>query len=917
MPDWKAEVRNAMAQVNLEPGREQSIVDEVAEHLSEQYEGLVRSGVTEEEAYQRVLEDLNSKKLAAELRPLFRPELASVALGKDEPAPLLEGLGKDLRLAARLLRLNSGFAIVAILSLALGIGANTAIFQLLDAVVLRTLPVSAPQTLADVRVTHQGRIGSTVGRQQEVSSAIWDQLRQQQQAFSSIAAWSTERLDLGHGGEARYVEGLWASGSFFETLRVKPILGRLLSTNDDRKGCGPAGVVISYSFWQSEFGGSANVLGRTLTLNGHAFPIVGITPRTFSGLEVGRKFDVAVPLCSEPFVHPEDNWTNSPITWWLDVIARLKPGWTFQRASAELGSVSPAIFAATLPGTYDSIARKNYLRFTVRAVPAATGISRLRDNYEDPLLLLLAISAVVLLIACANIANLMLARASARQHEMALRLAIGASRARLIRQLLVESLLLSAAGAVAGAVLAYVLSSALILGISTGSDHVFLSLSPDWRVLAFTAGVAILTCVVFGVAPALHAANTEPGAVVKTAGRSVTAARQGLLLRRGFIVGQMAFSLVLVVAALLFVRTFQNLASLNPGFNQDGILVADFDSSRLKIPIPSRLEYQRQLLDQVRAMPGVLSAADTVIVPLDGDGWNEFVDIPGTNVRREIVNFGEVSSDYFRTLGISMLAGRDFATTDTLNAPLVTVVNEAFANKYLGGGNPVGKTFEVRQHGDKPNKVYSVIGLIADTRYRDLHEAPGPIVFVADSQDATPGLDTTILIRSGEPPASIISSLKTVAEKKYPQVVLNFSVMRTSVRERLRRERLMAALSGFYGLLAAMLSVVGLYGMISYTVVLRRSEIGIRMALGANNRRILAMVIGDALKMLVIGLAVGIVLVIATGRAVQAMLFDLKPTDPLTLAVAVAGMALVALAASLLPAQRAATIQPIQTLRTE
>lgn len=309
MPDCKKEVRTALAHLNLEPGREESIVEELAQHLSEKYGELLDSGVREGDAYRLVLEDLNKHKLVAELRPVFRSEPSSITPGAEEMAGMLTGFGKDVRLGMRQLRLNRGFAAVAILSLALGIGANTAIFELIDAVVLRTLPVPSPQTLADVRLLHEGRVGNTVARQHEISTAIWEQLQKQQQAFSSVAAWSTEGFNLGRGGEARYADGLWVSGSFFDTLRVRPLLGRLFSTGDDHKGCGSEGVVISYSFWQRQFGGRKSVLGDLVSLDGHAFPIIGVAPQSFSGFEVGRKFDVALPLCAEPLLHTEDSWT--------------------------------------------------------------------------------------------------------------------------------------------------------------------------------------------------------------------------------------------------------------------------------------------------------------------------------------------------------------------------------------------------------------------------------------------------------------------------------------------------------------------------------------------------------------------------------------------------------------------------------
>lgn len=917
MPDWKRDATLAVARLQIEPGREESIVEEIAQHLEQRYNELLSSGMGEADASRAVREELSRTQMEEGLRPLIRKSPPTITPGRDEQGSFLEGVGKDVRMAGRLLWLNPGLAVIAILSLALGIGANAAIFELINAVVLRTLPVPDPQSLASVPVVHDGRVGNTVARQKELSSAIWDQLKDRPQAFSSLAAWSTERFDLGNGGEARYADGMWVSGAFFETLGIRPVLGRLLARSDDYKGCGVQGAVISYGFWQSQYGGRPDAIGSSVSLNRHPFQIIGVTPPAFSGLEVGRKFDVALPLCSEPVVQGEGAWSSSPVTWWLAAIGRLRPGWGFRRASAELSSISPGIFAATLPPDYDAIAAKAYLRFRFRAEPAATGSSPLRAEFEQPLYLLLAISGLVLLIACANIANLLLVKASARQHEMALRLALGASRSRLIRQLLVESLLLGGIGTVIGAGLAYVLSLALIRGISTAQDQIFLSLSPDWRVLFFTAAVGILTCVVFGTAPALQAASAEPGTVVKTGGRGLTAGRDRFMLRRGFIISQIAFSFVLVTAALLFVRTFKRLVNLNVGFQQDHVLIAEFDASPLNLPLDRRGEFRRDLLSHVRAIPGVVSATAAKIVPLSGDGWNEFIDIPESKTERALVNFNEASSDYFRTLGVPILAGRDFNDSDTPKSPLVAIVNQSFSKRYLGVGNPIGSVFGIRQDGGKPEKMYRVVGLVGDTKYRDLREEYAPMAFVAENQDPAPDLDATLLIRSTDDTASLISSLKHTAAENSPSIVLNFSVLRTSILESLGRERLMAELSGFYGGLAVLLSIVGLYGVMSYTVARRKKEVGIRMAVGATRSRILLMVVREAMILLGVGLACGMILLTVTGHSVQSFLYGLRPTDPLTLGAAVAGMVFVAGVASLVPAQRAATVQPIETLRED
>jgi putative ABC transport system permease protein len=917
MPDWSKEIRAAIARLNLDPPREADLVDELSQHLTDRYNELRGNGDADTEACRLLKAELNDGKLVAELRPLLSTFPETAAPGLDGRERLFAGLGNDLRQAARLLRMNPGFAALAILSLALGIGANTAIFELIDAVVMRTLPVPSPQQLADIQEIHRGRIGSTVARQKEFSFAIWDQLRQQQKAFSGIAAWSTERFDLGQGGEARYAEGMWVSGSFFQVLQVQPALGRLIAQSDDYRGCGIRGAVISNAFWQREFAGRGNVIGSKLSLDGHPFEIIGVTPPSFFGLEVGRNFDVALPLCTEPAIHREGAWTADSTTWWLAAIGRLNHGWTFQRASAELASIAPGIYSATLPAEYDAAAGQDYLRFSLQAQPAATGASPLRKEYADPLWVLLSISGLVLLIACANLANLMLARASTRQREMALRLALGASRLRLIRQLLAESLLLASCGATIGIALAQVLGKLLTAYIGNVQDPLFLPLYPDLRVLSFTFGVALLTCVLFGVAPALQAANADPGTVIKTAGRGLTAGRQRFLLRRGLIVSQVALSLVLLVAALLFVQTFRNLLVLNAGFRQDNVLVADFDFSPLNLPVANRLAYKRALLEKVKNMPGVISASETSIVPLSGDGWNEYIDIPSASIARKSVYMDAASSGYFQTLQTPMLAGRDFSENDTPASPTVAIVNEQFARSFLAPANPIGMTFGVKQPGGKPDKVYRIVGLVANTKYRDLREDLIPIIFVAEYQIADPGTDSTFLIRSNEAAPALIASLKDATAKDSPAIVLNFSVLRTSILERLTRERLMATLSGFYGMLAAVLAMVGIYGIISYMVVRRRNEIGIRIALGAEKINILGMILGEALALLVIGLVAGTGLAAVAGSAARAMLFGLEPFDPVTLALAGGGLTIIALAASTIPALRAVAVNPLQVLREE
>lgn len=918
MPDWRNQMRAVLAPLNLEPAREQEIIEEISQHLDDKYQEVLSCGATAQEAYETVMKDLNGGKLAAELRNLLKPAGQQITSGDPNRGSVWTGIWKDLHYGARLLRLNPGFALVAILSLALGIGANTAIFQLLDAVRLRTLPVKNPQELALVRIIDppNGRTGAFLGNTPYLTYAIWETLQKEQQAFSRIGAWGTQRLNLSQGGEIRYAQTLFVSGGFFDVLGVRPALGRLISSTDDQPGCGASQAVISHPFWQREFGGNPSMIGRKITLEGRPFEVIGVTSASFFGVDVGRSFDVAVPICSEEIIHAEDPYIKSRSAWWLGAIGRLKPGWTLERATTHVASISRGLFEVTLPPEYDPVDKKSYLGFKLHTLPAATGISYLRTRYESPLWVLLAISGLVLLIACANLANLMVARASARRREMAVRLALGASRIRLIRQLLAESLLLAGIGAFCGAVLAQVLSRLLVAFISTQQTRFFLDLQPDWRVLAFTVGLAVLTCILFGLTPAIEATRTPPGEVMKATSRGITTGGGRFGVRRALVVSQVALSLVLLIGSLLFVRTLRNLLALNPGFEQESILVSNFDLSALKLPKENRPVYKKEVLSRVRKIPNVTSAAAVAIVPMSGSAWNENISFPG-GMQRQIANFNQVSSDYFHTVGTPLLAGRDFNDRDSATSPRVAIVTETFARKFLKGGNPVGITFAKIEYAGKPDKLYQIVGLVKDSKYITLREEFAPLVFVVETQDDQPDSEVQLMIRTSGPPAQIISSVKQIATELNPAIMMKFRVFRTMVREGLLRERLMATLSGFFGLLAAILAMTGLYGVISYMVVRRKNEIGIRMALGANARSILSMILREAATLLSIGLAIGIILALIAGAAAQALLYGLHPSDPLTIAIAVAALAAVAILASFLPAQRAATLNPMQALRQE
>jgi predicted permease len=649
--------------------------------------------------------------------------------------------------------------------------------------------------------------------------------------------------------------------------------------------------------------GGHDLSGATLLVEGHPAEIIGVTPPGFFGLAVGETFDIAFPFCREKESHAE--------VFDISVMGRLSSSWTLDQASGQLTSLSPGIFEATAPSGYNSEMIERFKRYRLAAYSVPGGVSELRESYSSSLLLLLAMTGLVLLIACANLANLMLARASTREREIAVRLALGASRARLLRHSLVEAGLFAFAGTLAGVGLAQVLARVLIRAISTANNTINLPAQTDWRVLSFSALAAILSCAIFGIAPALRSSGAQPATAMKIGGRGLTESRERFSLQRVMVVTQISISLVLLFGALLFVRSFRNLLTIDPGMREKGITTVFLEFADSHVAPEHDEDFKRELLNEVRSVPGILDAATTTNQPLSGGSWTHGIQIGSA---KGASKFTWVSPDYFQTMAIPLLRGRGLNDSDTATSPRVAIVNQRFIREFLNGSDPLGRTLRTSPEPEYPATTYQIVGVIPDTKYNDIRGDTPPMVFAPASQYPAQRPWTAMMVyANGSPEAAIRHQLA----QDHPEIVTSFGDFQQNIRDRLVRERLLAMLSGAFGLLAALLSMLGLYGVIAYMVARRQSEIGIRVALGADRPRVVLMILREAAVLLGLGLAIGIALSIAAGRGAQSLLFGLKSGDPLTLISAAALLTAVALLASFIPARRAAKVDPMVALRYE
>jgi putative ABC transport system permease protein len=811
----------------------------------------------------------------------------------------------DLRDAVRSLCATPVVTLVAVLSLALGIGANTALFSILHSLVLKPLPVAEPERLALL-----------VGN--DWTNPIWEQIRERQtELFDGAFAWAPERFNLAVSGPADAVQGGYVSGSMFPTLGISARIGRLLTPADDVRGGGPDGyaVVVSHRFWQQRLGGREDVVGRPLTLDKVSFTIVGVAPDRFPGPEVGLRMDVFLPIAAEGAIRGAESTLDGRSSWWLQVMVRLQRGQTVRDAEAALNGALAAIREATLPHGVSAERRASYLRNSFVLASAATGVSSLRKRFAQPLTIIMIVVVAVLLIACANIANLMLARAAFRRHEMTVRLALGASRARLGCQLFVESLLLAVAGAAAGLALARVGAAMLVRQLGSGAGAVALDLSADWRVLGFTAMVAMSATLLFGLAPALGMGRVSASEVLKEQSRTVAGDRR-LSLRNTLVIAQVALSFALIAGAGLFVRTFTTLVTTPLGFDPDNLLIVSVDARQSDPGGAAQVAFFERVAAAAASATGVSRASLSFMAPMSGRGWNNRAEVPGGPVlsgKEQVTWLNAVAPGWFETLGMRVLTGRDFTSSDVANGERVAIVNETFARRFVGPRNPIGQRIKIGGAG--PTQEMVIVGLVNDAVYRTARSGVVSTMYLPMTQGGPFGAGFSIIAKLGVERHEAERSIAAAVNQVDPKLALSFRDYSDLIRATVAQERLVATLAAFFGGLAMLLAALGLYGVTAYSVSRRRAELAVRIALGASTGGVVRLVLGRLTVLLLSGLAIGSALILWAGRFIGALLFRIDARDPQTLMGAAAVLMAVGLLAGWLPARGVSRLDPTTALR--
>ncbi|MEK6287808.1 MAG: ABC transporter permease [Acidobacteriota bacterium] len=949
MPDWKDYVRKNLAPLKLGPERESEMVDEMAQHLEAVYEDALADGASEQEAHQRATAHIKDwrllecelirakrpvthawikRRLAAEARIESRHRTGGIGMGS---------LGQDLRYGLRMLLKSKAFTVIAVLSLALGIGANTALFSLVDAVLLKMLPVKKPNELVlfswlgGQRGLSRGIMGSTktdpaTGMRTSTSFSYltFERFRDNNDTLSDVFAFAPlHQLNVSVDGQPEIATGQLVSGGYYPGLGVRATMGRTIAPDDDKAGASPV-TVITHRYWQRRFGQDPEAVGKTVNINNVSFTIVGITAPEFMGAsQVGWSPDLSIPFSMQPQVSPHESSLNGPWFWWLQIMGRMNSGVTTEQAAASFGSIfqqsaqegwDAALARFPPQGQAQNPAPRDVPR--LRGASGSQGMTELRSAYSQPLTILMVIVGFVLLIACANVANLLLARAATRQKEIAVRLALGASRWRLVRQLLTESVLLAILGGTAGALFAYWGKDMLLTLRPWGGGELGVDLKIDLRVLGFTFAVSLATGLLFGLAPALRATKVDLTPALKDNARSVTGGTRSILTK-SLIIVQVAMSLVLLVGAGLFVRTLRNLQNVDIGFNRENLLLFSVEPGLNGYDRPQMAQLYRRMTERLEAVPGVRSASVSLIPLLSGQAQTRSIDVQGNTSQPTDNNDAKVNTvgaHFFETIEMPILLGRGLSERDEETSPRVAVINQMMARKYFGDENALGRRFGFG--GPETSGQIEIIGVARDAKYTDMRSQSEPTIYLPYLQ-SIPRHATFIVRTFGDTSAMTAAIRDAVREVDSNLPLFDVKTQSQQADDSLTQERLFATLSGFFGVLALLLACIGLYGVMSYGVARRTNEIGIRMALGASAPRVTRMVMGETMLVVLIGVVIGLGAAVATTRLIASMLFGLAATDALTISFAVLLMVGVAAIAGYLPARRAARVDPMVALRYE
>ena len=841
--------------------------------------------------------------------------------------PFLETLVRDLRFAFRMLRKSPGFTTVAVLTLTLGIGANTAIFSLMNAVMLRELPVKQPSQLVLFGDARQGGSDDSFANTRIFSYPFYREVRAKNQSFSEVSAVLSVPFDGMHGSvdksiNLETINAELVSGTYFSTLGVSAVVGRTFTASDDEpEGAHPA-VVISDSWWKRRFNRDPRVLGKTITFRSTVYTIIGVAPPGFFGMTVGESPDIWIPLSMEKQISPGWNGLDDKTFQSLDIAARLKQGVTVARAQAEVNTLAQQLWREQAGAALTHDQQQRLQHAYIELTPGARGVSALRVQFSLPLQILMAVVALVLLIACANIANLLLARATAREREIAVRIAMGAGRMRLVRQMLTENSLLALIGGALGIWFASWTSGTLLAMVSRGPEPLPLDVGPDARILTFTLLISVITVLLFGIAPALRTTRVELASAFKEGKGSTGEGGGRRTMANVLIVGQVALSLVLLIGAGLFLRTIVNLENVPTGFNRDDVLLFSIDPNAVGYKADARLVNLYQSLEQrISAEPGVRSASVSYFT-FNEAYWDAAVVVfgnsPAPGIDNDVLE-NVVGQGYFATMGIPLLQGRLFGPQDTTNSPKVAVINETMARNYFPGVSPIGRRFAIEDETDpsKHGAAIEVVGVVKDAKYLGLRERVQASAYYPYTQN-TEYYYYDLDVRYSGNARPIIGEVRQAVHDVDPRLPVAYEgTLSEKVDQSIAGQTLVGKLSTFFGLLAAFLACIGIYGVMSYAVSRRTREIGIRMAIGAERSDVLRMVMSEVGKLVALGLAIGIPAALVADRWATSLLFGLKPTDPLTLAVATLLLLLVALFAGYLPARRAMKVDPMVALRYE